>query len=161
MHHVGEIDMVRNVVDPDPRDWLLFIPVIHQLFDFRGVLGNEQMAGSTVRHSGYAGDRRFWSRAVTVKARDTVVAGMHLMTEGERLDRRTLPKIQRQIVHQCQAGDESAGRNDQPANKPRYFHDVCQGESGKNDEQDYTRSNGMIIADIFTTVKPARSLKIY
>src|SRR5512143_1963309 len=76
MHHVREIDVIRNAVDPDPGDRLLFFPVIHQFLDFRGVLSNEQVAGAAVSNRGNAGDSRFWGITMAEEARDSVVAGM-------------------------------------------------------------------------------------
>ena len=92
MHHVREIDVVRQAVDPDPGDRLPFVPVRHQFLDFRSVRGDEQMAGPAVRHRRDAGDRRLRGVAVTEEARDAVVAGMHLMAEGDRLERRAVPE---------------------------------------------------------------------
>src|SRR5512138_2393888 len=98
MNHVREIDMIRQPVDPDPGDWLPLFPVPHQLLDFRSVRGDEQVAGPTVGHGRETGNRRLRRIAMAEEAMDAVVAGMHLMAEGERLDRRTIPKIQRQTV---------------------------------------------------------------
>lgn len=84
------------------------------------------MTGSTVRYRGDAGDRRLRRVAVTEKTRDAVVAGMLLMAEGNRLAWRAVLKIEWQIVHKDQDGDNDANRNDKTADKPRYFHAVYQ-----------------------------------
>jgi hypothetical protein len=119
MHHVREIDVVRHAVYPDPGDRLFFLPVLHQLFDFRSVLGDEQMAGPAVRHRGDAGNARLWSGAVTEETGDGVVASMILVAEGDRLDRGAVPEVQRQIVHERHSGKQSRSRHDQPVNEPR------------------------------------------
>jgi hypothetical protein len=59
---------------------------------------------------------------------DAAVAGMCLMAEGERLERRTVPKIERQVVQERQTGGNSDRRDGQSANEPRFFHAVHQGE---------------------------------
>lgn len=107
MHHVREINMVRHVVDPDPGDGFFFIPKHHELFDFGGVLSNEQVAGAAVRNCGNAGDRGLRGITMTEEARNSVVAGMLLMAEGDRLDRRAVPKIERQNVHERKDGENS------------------------------------------------------
>jgi len=76
------------------------------------------VAGPAVGHRRDAGDRRFCGVAVTIETLDAVVTGMLFMTEVERLDRRAIGQIQRQYVHQCQKGNNSAYRDDQAANKP-------------------------------------------
>src|SRR6185369_2769222 len=50
MHHVREIDMVRQAVDPDPLNRLLLVPVGHQLLDSLGLRGDIEMAGPALRH---------------------------------------------------------------------------------------------------------------
>ncbi len=130
MHHVREINVVREAVDPYPGDWLPFIPGNHQFLDFRSVPGDEQMACPTVRHRRDAGNPRLGSVVVTIEALYSVVAGMHLMAEGERLNRRAVSKIQRQTVHKRQADENGTRGKDQPSNKPRYFHAVYQKETG-------------------------------
>ena len=79
MHHMREINEVQHTVDPDPGDRLFIFPVRHQLFDFRGVLSNEQVAGAAVSNRGNAGDCGFWGITMTEEARDSIVAGMLLM----------------------------------------------------------------------------------
>lgn len=125
MHHVREIDVVRHSVDPDPGDRLPFIPILHQLFDFRGVLRDEQVAGPAVRHRGDAGNARLRSMTVTKEARNAAVTGMNFVAEGERLDRGAVPKIQRQIVHERKGGDKNDRGSDHPPDKPRYFHPIA------------------------------------
>ena len=125
MHHVRKIDVVRHVVDPDPGNWFFFLPVSHQIFYFRRILGNELVAGPAVRDSGNAGNRRLWSVAVTEQARNAVLARMHLMAEGDRLNRRAIPTVQRQYVHEHRAGDKGERGNSQPAKKIGYFHFFC------------------------------------
>jgi hypothetical protein len=44
---------------------------------------------------------------MTEEARNSVVAGMLLMAEGDRLDRRAVPKIERQNVHERKDGENS------------------------------------------------------
>ena len=117
MHHVRKIDMVGQEVNPDPRDRLLLFPESCQIFDFQTY---DRMA---CRHAGRnrrnAGDRRLGGIAVTEEAMDTVFASMHPMTEGERLNRRPVPEIERQDVQERQDGGNNAHRYDQSANKPR------------------------------------------
>jgi hypothetical protein len=127
MHHVREINVIRHVVNSDPGDRLLFFPVIHQFFDFRSVLSNEQVASTAVRNCGNTRDRGLWGITMTEEARNRVVAGMLLMTEGDRLNRRAIPKIDRQNVHERKAGENNNKNDEKPADKPRYFHAVCQG----------------------------------
>jgi len=119
MHLMWKINMVRHSVDPHPRDRLAFFPVLFQLFDFRGIPGDELMAGAAVRHGRNAGNMRFRGLAMTEEARDSVVPGMHLMAEGDRLGWRAVPKIQRQIVHECEAGQGGKDDDSQPADKPQ------------------------------------------
>src|SRR5512143_232899 len=128
MHHVRKIDEVRHAVDPDPGDRLFIFPVRHQLFYFRGVLSNEQVAGAAISNRGNAGDCRFWGITMAEETRDSVVTGMLFMTEGDRLDRRAIMKIERQNVHERKDGEKSDKDDEQPADKPRYFHAVCQGK---------------------------------
>ena len=125
MHHMREIDEVRHAVNPDPGDGFFFIPIHHKLFDLRGVLSNEQVAGAAVSNRGNAGDCGLWGIAMTEEARDSVVAGMLLMAEGDRLDRRAIPEIERQNVHERKDGENSDKDDEQPADKPCYFHAVC------------------------------------
>ena len=118
MNHVREINMVRHMVDPDPGDWFLFIPIRHQFFDLRSILSDPQMAGPAVGHGGDAGDGRLRSGTVTEEAGDGVIARVELMAEGNRLDRRAVPKIQRKIVHECQYGKDAQDDDDRRAYKP-------------------------------------------
>lgn len=118
MHHVREINMVRHPVDSDPGDRLLFFPILNQFPDFRSVLADEQVAGTAISHCRDAGNRGLGSVAVTEETRDSVVTCMDFMTEGDRLDRRTVPKIQRQDVQECQNGGKNNSSGDQSANKP-------------------------------------------
>jgi hypothetical protein len=124
MHHVREIDMVRHVVHSDPGNRFFFSPVRHQFFYFRRVLSNEHMAGPAVRDCGNAGDRRPRSITVTEQAWNAVVASMHLVTEGDRLDRRAVPKVQRQNIHEHRTGDKDEPCSGQPEKKIGYFHFV-------------------------------------
>jgi len=118
MHHVREIDEVRHPVDPDPRDRLFILPVGHELFDLRGVLGYEQVASPAIGNCRDAGNRRLGSGAMTEQARDSVVTGMDFMTEGNRLNWSAVMKIQRQNVHENQHSDKRNCRDNQSANEP-------------------------------------------
>ena len=126
MHHVRKIDMVRQAVDLDPFNRLLPVPVFHQFLDFRSIRGDVQVARTAIRQGRDTGDGRLGGIVVTVEARDAVCTGMQLMAEDEWLDRRAFAEIQRQNVHKCQTGDNSAYRDDQHGNKPRYFHAIHQ-----------------------------------
>jgi hypothetical protein len=127
MHHVREIDEVRHPVDPYPGDGLFILPVRHEFLNFRSVLGYEQVTGPAIGDCRDAGNRGLGSGPVTEEAWDSVVAGMNFVTEGDRLDRRVVPKIQRQNIHECQDGDENKRRDCQSAKKPGYFHAVLPG----------------------------------
>ncbi len=94
VHHMREIDEVRHPVDPDPRDGLFILPVGHELFDLRGVLGYEQVTSPAIGNCRDAGNRRLGSGAVAEQARDPVVTGMDFVTESERLDRSAVMRIQ-------------------------------------------------------------------
>lgn len=118
MHHVREINVVRRPVDSVPGDRLLFFPILNQFLDFRSVLGDEQVAGPAISHCRDAGNRGPGSVTVTEEARDGVVACMHFMTEGDRLDRRAVLKIQRQNVQECQNCGKNSSSGNQSANKP-------------------------------------------
>lgn len=118
VHHVREIDVVRQGVNPDPRDRLTFFPVSHQLLYFRRSRGDEQMAGATVRYCWNAGNRRLWCLAMAEETLNGVFPGMYLMAEGKWLARRVVLNIQRQNVHQCQPGDNNAHHNSQTSNEP-------------------------------------------
>ncbi len=118
MHHVREINVVRHPVDPDPGDGLFVLPVGHELLDFRSVLGDEQVAGPAISHCRDAGNRGLGSVAVTEETRDGVLTCMDFMTEGDRLDWRAIPKVQRQNVHECQSGGKNRSNDDQSANQP-------------------------------------------
>ena len=124
MHHVREIDEVRHPVDPYPGDGLFIFPVRHEFLNFRSVLGYEQVTGPAIGNCRDAGNRGLGSGPVTEEAGDFVVTGMDFVTEGDRLDRRTVSKIQRQNVHESQDCDKGERRSGQPADKPRYFHSV-------------------------------------
>ena len=87
MHHMREINMIREIVDPDPGDRFLLLPVGQQLLDFRSVGGDEEVAGPAIRHRREAGERRFRRVRVAVEAVHAVVAGMDLMAEGQGLER--------------------------------------------------------------------------
>ena len=87
VHHVREIDMIRQAVNSDPGDRLPFFLVRHQFFDLRCVRRNELMAGTAVSHCRNAGQRRLRSVAVTEEAMDAVITGMLFMAESERLKR--------------------------------------------------------------------------
>jgi hypothetical protein len=49
------------------------------------------------------------------------------MAEDNRLDRRAVPKVQRQNVHERRAGDKGERGSGQPAKKISYFHAVYLG----------------------------------
>ena len=66
---------------------------------------------------------------MTEQARDAVIASVNLMAEGNRLDRRAVPKIQRQNVHEGQDGDKGDRSNNQRAKKVGYFHVCLPGET--------------------------------
>src|SRR5512143_2794359 len=110
VHHVREVDVVGHPVDPDPGNRFFIVPVRHELFYFRRVLGNEQMTCAAVRYCGDAGYRG--SRTVTVpeKAGDAVVPRMHFVTEDERLDGRAVAQVERQNV-QVRQDREQRGRS--------------------------------------------------
>ena len=72
MHHVREIDMVRQAVDPDPGERLLPVPVSHQFLYFRRFRGNVEVAGTAVSYRGDAGETGNRSVAVTVEAWNAV-----------------------------------------------------------------------------------------
>jgi hypothetical protein len=147
MHHVREIDMVRHMVHPDPGNRFFFSPVHHQLFYFRGVLSNEQVAGPAVRNCGNAGNARLRSIAVTEEARNAVVACMYLMAEGNRLDRRAVPKVQRQNVHEHRTGDKGERSSGQSAKKIGYFHAVYPGATDdRTDLEDPSRYSPDLLA---------------
>ena len=57
MHHVREIDMIGQIVDPDPEDRLLLFPVGQQLLDFRSVGRDKEMTGAAIRHRRDTGQR--------------------------------------------------------------------------------------------------------
>ena len=76
------------------------------------------MAGPAGRYSGDAGNRRFRCKTVTEEAMDCVVAGMYLMTECNRLNRRAVPEIQRQEIHQCHSGGNNNRSCNQSGNEP-------------------------------------------
>jgi hypothetical protein len=118
MHHVREVDVVRQIVNPDPGYRLAFIPVFREFLDIRCVRRDELMAGATVCHCRNAGDWRYGSISVTVKAMNAIVAGMQLMVEGEWLDRRAVTKVERENVYHSQPGANSARSNGQQGNKP-------------------------------------------
>ena len=118
MHHMREINMIWKTIDPDPWNRFAFVPVEHQLHDLRFVRRDELVAGPAVGHRRDAGDRRFCGVSVTIETLDAVITGMLFMAEGDRLDRRAIHQIQRQNVHQCQNGNNSAYQGDQAANTP-------------------------------------------
>ena len=119
MHHVREVDVVRHPVDPDPGNGLFFVPVCHELFYFRSVLGNEQMTSPAVRYRGDAGNGGFRSVAVAEKAGDAVVPRMDFVTEGGRLDGRAVPQVERQNV-QVRQDREQRGRScNKSSDEPR------------------------------------------
>ena len=119
MHHMREINVVRHPVDSDPGDWLLFFPIPVKFLYFRSILCDKQVASPAISHCRDAGNRGLGSIAVAEEAWDGVVTCMDFMTKGDRLDWRAVPKIQRQIVHDCQNGGKNSGSGDQCANKPR------------------------------------------
>ena len=45
VHHVREIDVLRELVDPNPLNGLFVLDGIHQFDDFRTIRGYEHMAG--------------------------------------------------------------------------------------------------------------------
>src|SRR5262249_62416431 len=53
---VGEVDVARHLVDPDPRDRLLLVPVVLELLDLRVALGRHDLvtphAALDGRHTG-------------------------------------------------------------------------------------------------------------
>jgi len=119
MHHVREIDEVWHAIDPDPGDRLFIFPIGHKLFDFRRVLSNKQVTCTAVRNRGNAGNRGRWGIAMAEKTRNAIVASVFLMAEGDRLDRGSVPKIERQNVHERKDGENSDKNDEQPADKPR------------------------------------------
>jgi hypothetical protein len=118
MHHVWKIDKVRHPVNPDPGDRLLVFPVRHELFYFRSILGDEQVAGPAISHCRDAGNRGPGSVAMTEEARDGVVPCMDFMTEGDRLEWSAALVIQRQNVHKRQSGGKNSSNSDQRPDKP-------------------------------------------
>ena len=95
MHHMREVDKIRNPIDPDPWNRFFILPVGHELFYFRRILSNKEVAGPAISNCRYAGNRRLRSIAVTKEARDAVVTGVDLVAEGDRLDWRAVKKIER------------------------------------------------------------------
>ena len=127
MHHVREIDEVRHPVDPYPGNGLFILPERHEFLNFRSVLGYEQVTGPAIGNCRDAGNRGLGSGSVTEEARDSVVTSMDFMTEGDRLDRRAVTKIQRQNVHESQDGKKNDQRRGKTADKPGEFHVVLSG----------------------------------
>ena len=72
MHHVREIDMVRQAVDSGPGNRFPLVPVSRQQPDLRSFRRDVQVAVTALRHRRNAGYRRYISIAVTVEARDAV-----------------------------------------------------------------------------------------
>jgi hypothetical protein len=119
MHHVREIDEIRHPVSSDPGDGFFSLPVPHQFFDFRIVLGNKQVAGPAISHCRNAGDRGLGSVAMTEQARDAVVTRMDFVTKSDRLNRGMVPKVQRQNIHEGQNSNEGSRCDDHAEDKPR------------------------------------------
>ncbi len=56
------------------------------------------------------------------EAVNAVGAGMKFMTEGKWLNRRAIPKIQREYVQKRQAGDNRANNDTQPYHECQSLH---------------------------------------
>lgn len=116
MHHVREIDMVRQAVDPDPGDGFLPVPITRQLLYFWGFRGNVEVTGTAVRHRGDAGEPRVCDLAVTVSAVDAVDPGMQRMAERDGLGRSCFREIKGQQVQQYQYADGDGSGADRSRN---------------------------------------------
>jgi hypothetical protein len=89
---VREVDEVGLVIDFDPGDWFLSVPVLSNLFDLCFVRLHDGMAPHASIHRGDSGDRRAPRVDMAVQTRDLILARVDLVTEGERLDRDALPR---------------------------------------------------------------------
>jgi|GEM_PF-3330956 len=109
MHHVGEIDVVRQGIDPDPGDRLILLSVCLQLRDLE--VESRMACLHAERNGRDAGSWRFGSGPVAEEAMDAIVSGMFFMAEWKGLQRRALMQVERQVVHQDQAADEGGNGN--------------------------------------------------
>ena len=89
--HVRKVDVVRDLVDPNPRNRLLIRPVIPDLLDLRllPLIGptDNLVAAETGSDRGDARIDRPLRREVAVLAVDLVLAGVNGMGERDRLGR--------------------------------------------------------------------------
>lgn len=101
--------MVGQLVEPHPGDRFAALPVSRELFYRRLFSRNVLMAGAAQGQIGNAGDRTGFDMAVAEATVDLIIAGMHLMAEWDRLCRRPIAGIQRQMVKQGETSQDETG----------------------------------------------------
>ncbi len=134
--HVREVDVVRDLVDPNPRNRLLIPGKVHKLLDL-GLLPfvgptNERVAAHARPDRWDAGSDRPLRREVTVLAVDSVHAGVDGMRERDRLgqidltvgDRRRTTVLR---LYQRRKGqeDEQKGEGDEGCANPSLRQMPC------------------------------------
>ena len=95
MPHVRKMDVVRNLVDPNPRNGLLIRPIIPDLLDFRLLpfvrATDDLVATEACPDRWDSGIDGPLCREMAVLAVDLVHAGVNGMGERDRLDPSGLP----------------------------------------------------------------------
>ena len=95
MAFMREVNIVRNIVNFDPRYWFTIFPVGGQLQYLRTVsdTGYRGVTSHAFADAGYAGNRRLVGIDVAMLARNFVVRGMYCVTEFDGLNRTAIGEI--------------------------------------------------------------------
>ena len=95
MAFMREVNIVRNIVNFDPRYWFTIFPVGGQLQYLRTVsdTGYRGVTSHAFADAGYAGNRRLVGIDVAMLARNFVVRGMYCVTEFDGLYRTAIGEI--------------------------------------------------------------------
>ncbi len=92
---MGKVNIVRYIVNFNPRYRFTIFPVGCQLHDLRTVAdaGYGVVTSHAFTDTGHAGNRRLVSINVAMLARDFVIRGMYCVTEFDWLNRTAIGKI--------------------------------------------------------------------
>jgi hypothetical protein len=95
MAFMREVNIVRNIVNFDPRYWFTIFPVVGELQYLRTFsdTGYRVVTSHAFADAGYAGNRRLVGIDVAMLARNFVIRGMYCVTEFDGLYRTAIGEI--------------------------------------------------------------------
>lgn len=99
-----KVGVICNFVNPNPLDWLAFVPRFFDLLNLRTVCLHNTVTIHANIQTGYRCMRRFFDTRMAVHTRDLILTSVQLMTEWNGLLRR-IPHIS---GRRCQQIDNSS-----------------------------------------------------